>query len=138
MSYRCDKTPWPKTTEEGRVYFSTHSPVGSQVGWYQGGGKVLLTLLLSMTRSDWFLTVSSRTTRPGARPPAVIWALPQESLTRKVHHRLSHRSINLMGTLCQLRFPLLKFCSLCHVDIKLASEEVGKRIGRGVVCECML
>jgi hypothetical protein len=73
-------------------------------------GGVLSTCLLACG------SLRSKTTCPRAAPTTVIRALPYQSLVKKVHRRLTHRSI-CWGILLN-EGPSADNSSLCQVDLK--------------------
>ena len=60
------------------------------------------------------------TTSPGVAPPTMGWALPHQSLIKKMPHRLAYSPILWRCFLSWASF-LLDGSSLCQVDIKLPS-----------------
>jgi len=110
------------------LHFHAHSPLlkevrtGTQTGqgpggrsWRRDHGGVLLTSLLPMANSVYFLT-ECRTTCPKVAPPTMGWALPHQSLieTMPLRQILWRHSLN-WGPL------LFSDSSLCQVTAKLAS-----------------
>ena len=94
LSYYCyDKTPWLEATWGGKGLFGLcfHNTVHWKKSGKEPGGRngsrghegVLLTGLLLMTFSTWFL-IAPRTTTLGAAPPIMDWVFPYQSLMNKM------------------------------------------------------
>lgn len=100
--YCCDKLPWSKATWRVKDLFpSTDNPIpsGRKVradsrqkpggrNWSKDHGVMLLIGLLLVACSVG-LFMQSRTTCLGLAPPTVTWALPHQSLVRKMSRRLA-------------------------------------------------
>jgi hypothetical protein len=75
---------------------------------------VLLTGLLPMACSACFL-IEPRTTSPGLAPPTMGWALPHQSIIKKIPYRLAYRLILMEAffvclVLCLVLFCFVLFC----------------------------
>jgi hypothetical protein len=101
----CDEAPWPKKLEKARAYGFTSQFIikGSQDrnskrqepggrNWCRGHGWILLTGLLLMAYSAYFL-IEPRTTSAGMTPPTMDWAFPHQSLIKKMSCRLTYSLI---------------------------------------------
>jgi hypothetical protein len=120
-------TPWPKTTWRGRVclaytFIALCITEGSEDRnsnregtWRQelidgGHGGVLLSLLSYRPQDH----------SPGVAPPTMSWALPHQSLVKKMSYRLAY-NLNLWRYFLNRGFPLSDDSTLCQVDVKLAN-----------------
>jgi hypothetical protein len=86
---------------------------------WQCHGGMLLTGFLITACSGCFL-IQSWTASPGMAPPTMHWALPHQSLIKKMPYRFAF-SLILQGHCLGWIFLLSDDFSLCQVDIKIVS-----------------
>lgn len=105
----------------GHTFITLGSLAGCEA---EAMGNTMLTGLLYVACSAcfYFSFLPSRITCPEVAPPAVDWAIPCQSLTKKMHHRLSWRP-TWEGQPRSWSSLLQNVSSLCQVDIKLRYAE---------------
>lgn len=68
------------------------------------------------------VVVEPRTTGPGTAPPTVNWALPNQSLNKKMHPTQTCPQASLVRTFSQLRFCLPKWQTPAYVTNPLKAK----------------
>jgi hypothetical protein len=100
--------------------------------WCRGHGGILLNGLFLMACSACFL-IEPRTTCPGMAPPTMGWALPHQSLIKKMPYRLAHSP--LLRHFLTWDFPPLRwhmsswYKTMQHMSIMLIQKKSTLALG---------
>jgi hypothetical protein len=95
--YCCDKTPWPKVTQIGRIYFisSFHATV-----YYPGKPRQELNTVMwrqELMQRPWgsatYWFAPQRIACPWIALLIMIWALPLQLLSKRIHYMLAYKPI---------------------------------------------
>jgi hypothetical protein len=97
--YCCDETLWPKATQGGKGLFSLHILNSGQelhlgrnlkAGADADHRRVLLTWMVCSVCLFTLLLVEPRPKQPNVSIPTIYWALPPQSLIKKMSYKLAY------------------------------------------------